>query len=462
MLEILERKNLLKGFYKTLFSLAIPIILQNLMQTFVNMLDTIMVGRLGAVEIAAVGLGNQIYFMLSIILFGVSSGCGVFVSQYWGQQNIKGIRRTVGIMLFVCTFFSILFFIAGFFLPDKLFSLYTKDLKVIAQGVSYLKIVAFSYPFTAISFAFQMAFRNTERVYLPMVCTAISLVLNGIFNYIFIFGTNFFLFGQEFSIQPMGVSGAALATMICRIIEFFIVIIYSYSRHYEVCGKIAEFFDFDFSFIKKVFKIAFPVLVSETVWGLGITTQNAIFARAGTFAIAAFNITNTINQLTWVFFIGMGNASAVILGKKIGAEDIEGAKAYVQRSSWFMPLMGAIIGLLLIPLSFSLKFIFKVDPYIISLAQSMIYVLMCVYPLRAFNMLLIVGACRAGGDTIFSMIIDNGFMWLISIPLAFVAAFWWNLPPFAIMLFLETEQVFKVLAGAWRVKSGKWLHMVTH
>ncbi|WP_261794299.1 MATE family efflux transporter, partial [Treponema pectinovorum] len=134
MAEILERKNLLKGFYRTLFALAIPIILQNLMQTFVNMLDTIMVGRLGAVEIAAVGLGNQIYFMLSIILFGVTSGCGVFVSQYWGQQNIKGIRSTAGIMLFVCTFFSILFFIAGFFLPDKLFSLYTKDLKVIEQG----------------------------------------------------------------------------------------------------------------------------------------------------------------------------------------------------------------------------------------------------------------------------------------------------------------------------------------
>lgn len=446
---VLNRKKLLKGFYKTLFTLAIPIILQNLMQTFVNMLDTIMVGRLGAVEIASVGLGNQIFFMLSMVTFGISSGCAIFVSQFWGQSNIKGIRQTTGIMLAFSTAFSLVFFAGAFFIPDVLLGFYSKDVNVIQQGIPYLRIVAFSYPLTAISFALQMSFRSTERVYLPMVCTAVSLVLNIILNALFIFGLG------------MGVAGAATATLICRVVEFFIAIIWSYSHKYEVCASIGEYLGFDLSFLSKVVKTALPVLISEAVWGLGISAQNGIFARAGTAAIAAFNINNTVSQLTWVFFIGMGNASAIILGKKIGAGEIESAKAYVHRFTWFMPAAGGIIGLFLYPLSLTLGFFFNVEPEIINIAKTMLYVLICVYPMRAFNMLLIVGICRSGGDTIFSMLIDNGFMWLVSIPFGIAAAFLWHLAPYQILLVLESEQLLKMLFGLWRIWSGKWLHNLT-
>lgn len=461
MTKTITRKQYLEGFYKILFSLAVPIILQNLMQTFVNMLDTIMVGRLGSVEIAAVGLGNQIYFMLSMVSFGVSSGCAIFVSQFWGQNNIKGIRHTTGIMLLACGLCSIVFCILAFCVPELLLGFYSKDPAVIERGIPYLKIVAFSYPLTAISFAYQMSFRATEHVYLPMVCTAVSLVLNVILNTLLIFGISVNAGSLIFAIPAMGVAGAALATLICRVVEFLIVVIYSYSRKFEACGSFKELLGFDSAFVWKVFKTAFPVLISETMWGFGITVQNAIFARSGTDAIAAYNITNTISQLTWVFFIGMGNASAIILGKKIGARDFEGAKAYVYRFTWFMPLAGAIIGLLLFPLSRVLPYFFNVDFSIIQIARSMIYVLMSVYALRAFNMLLIVGVCRAGGDTIFSLLIDSGFMWAASIPLGVCAAFLWNWPPYAIMLMLESEQVLKMVFGLWRIYTGKWLHVLT-
>lgn len=454
-------KNNNSIFFKTLFSLAFPIILQNLMQTFVNMLDTIMVGRLGGIEIASVGLGNQVYFMLSMVIFGITSGGSIFISQFWGQGNIKGIRHVTGIMLFGSAAFSLLFFVGAFFFPEFLLGLFSKDREVILKGISYLKIVAFSYPVTAVSIAFQMAFRSTEHVYLPMFCTGVSLVLNVILNALLIFGCSFSFTGITVTVPSLGVAGAALATLICRCVELVIVLFVSYTKKYEVWGKLRDFLSFNRSFALKVIKTSLPVLISETVWGLGITFQNGIFARCGTDAIAAFNITNTISQLTWVFFIGMGNASAIILGKKIGAGDICGAKWYVNRFIWFMPLTGALIGLFLIPLSHLLPFLFNVEANVLEMARQMIYVLVAVYPLRAFNMLLIVGICRSGGDTFFGMAIDNGFMWIVSIPLAITAAFVLKLPPYAVMLFLESEQLLKAGAGLPRVLSGKWLHVLT-
>ena len=453
----LVRKNKLEGFYKILFSIAIPIILQNLLQTFVNMMDTVMVGRIGAVEIAAVGLGNQIFFILNMVVFGISSGCSIFIAQYWGQQDLKGIRKTFGIMLIVCTGVALLFTIAGVFFPEALISLYTNDAQVISEATDYLKIVALSYPIMAVSFACQAAFRSTEHVILPMVTTAISFVLNVTGNAIFIFGF------EPLGIPRMGVAGAALATFISRAVEFFITIVVGKVKKYEAFGSLKELMAFnEKSFLLRLLKVGLPVIFSETMWGLGISTQNSIFAHTGTDSFAAFSITNTVSQLTWVIFIGMGNAAAIILGKKIGSGDKNGAIAYTNRYCWFFPLLGLIIGLFLIPLSFLVPYIFNIDENIVQIVKTMLYAIMCLYPFRAFNMLLIVGICRSGGDTIFASLIDNGWMWLVAIPLGYIASFKLGLAPWQILLCLEVEQLLKTTCGIFRVRSGKWLHNVTN
>ncbi|MBR1403157.1 MAG: MATE family efflux transporter [Treponema sp.] len=449
------KNPLLAGFYKTLFSIAIPIILQNLLQTFVNMLDTIMVGRLGAVSIAAVGLGNQIYFMLNMVVFGISSGCSIFIAQFWGAWDFKGIRKAFGIMLTLCFTVSLVFLAGGTLIPEKLLHLYSTDAAVLHEGTRYLRIAALCYPLLAISFSCQMAFRSTEHVVLPMVTTAISFVMNVSLNAIFIFGC------APLGIPRMGVVGAALATVISRAVEMIITLSVGIARKYEAVGTLKELFGFDRTFVLKLLRIGTPVLLSETLWGLGITTQNSIFAHAGTDSFAAFSIMNTVSQLTWVFFIGMGSASSVILGKKIGANEEAAARAYTNRFCWFFPLMGGIIGLLLFPISRILPFVFNVEPHIIAITQSMLYVLMVMYPFRAFNMLIIVGVCRSGGDTIFASIIDNGWMWAIALPLGLVATFVWKSPAWVILFCLESEQVLKSLCGVIRVRSGKWLHNIT-
>ena len=439
----------LKGFYSSLVAIAIPISLQALLQNFVNMLDTIMIGRLGSVEIAAVGLGNQIFFILNMILFGITSGGGVFIAQFWGKKDIAGIRKSLGLMTVIAIFTSVIFTILGLFIPHKMISLYSPDPQVIQVGGTYLRYVCLSYIPTAISFSITLALRSTERVKLPLVCTAISLSINLIANYLLIF------------VAGLGVKGASIATIIARFIELFILVIWSYSHKYEICGKLKEHLGYNKNFVFKYIKIALPVIINETFWGLGTSVYNAIFAHAGTNAFTAYSITGTISQLTWVFCMGFGNGIGVLIGKRIGEKKVDEARLYAKRSMWFMPLIGAAVGIFLLPLSKLLPIFFNVGPEIIKDATSILMILIFMYPFNSFCMNWIVGVCRAGGDTVFSAVAEIVVLWCVSIPLGYVAAFILNLPAPMIYLFFCSESVVKAIIGAIRVVSGKWLRDVT-
>ena len=437
------------GFYSSLVSIAIPISLQALLQNFVNMLDTIMIGRLGSVEIAAVGLGNQIFFILNMILFGITSGGSVFIAQFWGKKDLSGIRKSLGLMTLIAIFVSFLFTIASFLFPNTLIRLYSPDPKVIEVGGTYLKYVCLSYVPTAISFSITLALRSTERVKLPLVCTTISLFTNVIANYLLIF------------VAGLGVKGAAIATLLARIVELVILITWSYSHNYEICGKLKELLGFNRYFVIKFLKIAFPVIINEAFWGIGTSVYNAIFAHAGTNAFTAYSITGTISQLTWVFCMGFGNGIGVLIGKRIGEKKIDEARLYAKRSLWFMPLIGAFVGVFLVPLSKLLPVFFNVDQEIIKDATSILMILIFMYPFNSFCMNWIVGVCRAGGDTVFSAVAEIVVLWFVSIPLGYVAAFILHLPAPMIYLFFCSESIVKAIIGAIRVLSGKWLHEVT-
>ena len=419
------------------------------MQNFVNMLDTVMIGRLGSVEIAAVGLGNQIFFILNMILFGITSGGGVFIAQFWGKKDLRGIRRSLGLMTLIAAFVALVFTVLGLLIPHQLIRIYSPDPEVVRVGGEYLRLACLSYIPTAISFSFTLALRSTERVKLPLICTSVSLLTNAGANYLLIF------------LAGLGVKGAAIATVFSRLVELVILLSWTYSHGYEICGKLRELLGFDWNFVFKYLKIAFPVIVNETFWGLGTSVYNGIYAHAGTDSFTAYSITGTISQLTWVFCMGFGNGIGVLIGKLIGEKKLDQARAYALRSMWFMPLVGAVVGVLLLPLSKLLPFLFNVEPKIIKMATQILMILILIYPFNSFCMDWIVGVCRAGGDTVFSAAGELIVLWGVAIPLGYVAAFVLHLPAPMIFLFLSSESIVKTIIGAIRVLSGKWLHEVT-
>jgi putative MATE family efflux protein len=442
-----------KDFYKNLFAIAIPIMLQNLINSFVNVLDTVMIGRLGTVEIAAVGLGNNVFFFYMIILFGNCSGGAVFIAQFWGKRDTGGIRKTVGLC---CAFSFILggiFTLAAAMIPDRIMGIYSADKAVIEAGAQYLRYLAPSFLPFALAQVLVLSLRSIEQVKTPMVTTLAALSINGVLNWLLIFGIGPF--------PALGVAGAALATTVSRITETLLLVGISRRKRFPVIGPLREMCAFNRAFIGRFAQIVAPIMVNEFIWSLGVAAQNIIFARTHTDAIAAFNITGTVSQLTWVLFIGLGNGVGVLIGKKIGEGDHAGARDYALKIIFFAPLAALGAAAALIPISFLTPLIFRVNETVLRTASQMLFILAAMYPCRAFNMSMVVGICRAGGDTVFCAVYDVAFMWLIALPAAALASLVFHAPFWLSYLLLLSEEFFKMAAGIWRFRSGKWLHDVT-
>ncbi len=442
-----------ESFVPTLIQIAIPIALQNLVSSSVNMLDTVMVGQLGATPLAAVGLGNQIYFLLMLLLYGVSTGGGIFIAQYWGRRDLPGIRRTVGLCLTAGLVAGAFFTVAAVAAPRFLIGLYSRDAEVVRIGADYLRIAALSYLPTVASSILGFSMRSCEKVRLPLVASIVSLGMNAFLNWVLIFG--------EFGIPALGVVGAAWATVAARTAEALIMLIVPYVRRYPTAGRLRELVDWSGIWISRFVTVALPVVVNEVIWSLGITTYNAIFARSGTDAIAAYNVTSTVSQLSMVLFFGTASAASVMIGKKIGEGRHDLARDWARRFALLAPCLGIVFGLLLIPLRSLLPFVFRLDAPVLAQASAMLLVLGLTFPFRVFNFHLVVGICRAGGDTKFGLLFDLLGVWGIGVPLAALGAFVWGLPAWGIYLMCSVEEVAKSFVGLWRFLSRKWLRSVT-
>ncbi|MDR3248439.1 MAG: MATE family efflux transporter, partial [Treponema sp.] len=363
--------------------IAVPIMLQNLINSFVNVVDTVMIGRLGTVEIAAVGLGNNVFFFYMILLFGICSGGSVFIAQFWGKRDLAGIHRTVGFCIVNSLFLGSIFTLGVVCIPDRIIGIYSRDPAVIATGAVYLRYLAPSFLPFAVGQVFFLSLRSIEQVKAPMVTTVIALSINMVLNWLWIFGVGPF--------PAMGVAGAAAATSVARFTEAVLLVCISYRRKFAIAGSLREMFAFNRAFVTRFARIVAPVIINEFIWSFGVTTQNVIFARTHTDAIAAFNITGTVSQLTWVLFIGLGSGIGVLIGKKIGEGDHAAARDYAFRILCFSPLVAAGAAGVLIPISRLIPLIFKVNEEVLIAASQMMIVLAVFYPCRAFNMSMVVG-----------------------------------------------------------------------
>ncbi len=443
-----------KNFLKQALAITIPIALQNLISASLNMIDTIMIGRLGEAEIAAVGLSNQIYFLLHLLLFGINSGAAIFTAQFWGKKDVKSIRNVLGIALTAGTLAAIFFSLIGLLVPDRILSLFTNDPVVIGLGTAYLRPVSISYLFTALTFAYAFILRSTGQVTMPLIINFIALSINTCFNYLLIYG--------NYGFPRMEVAGAAIATVLARVLEFGILIAIVYGKKMVPAGSFAELLDIKPDFVGKYFKTTIPVILNEFLWALGVTMFTVVYARMGTGIIAAVNIFATVERISMVVFFGLAQAAAVMIGNRIGAGEESEALTYAKRFCSLGPVLGLFIGTVLIISTDSLLSVYNVPADVILIAKRIILIYALTLPFKIFNLINVVGVLRSGGDTRFSLLLDTVGLWLIAVPLAFISGLVWKLPPEQVYLLTAAEEIFKLGLGVNRLFTGKWINNLTH
>ena len=444
-----------RKFYRTLLHLAIPIAAQNFVSSSVNMLDTIMIGQLGETEIAAVGQANQLFFLFTLMLFGINSGSAIFTAQFWGKRDVRNIRRVLGIGLATACSAAALFTILALFFPGQVMSIYSKDPAVIEAGVDYLQIVGLSYIITAVSFSYSAVLRSTEQARLPLILSVISLLSNGILNYLFIFG--------KFGFPEMGVEGAALATLIARIIEAVLMLVLVYAGKYAPAARWKEMADLSKDFVKRFFKTTIPVILNETIWSLGVSIYSIVYGQIGTEAVAAVNISGTVTNIAMVLFFGMSNSAAIMIGNRIGAGEEDKAFGYAKKLLTLGPLFAVFIGGATILTSGFFLRLFNVSGAVRLDAQRILTVFGLLMPAKIFNLINIVGVLRSGGDTKYSLFLDAFGVWVIGIPLALAGGLLFGLPIYWVSFLVGLEEIFKFLLGIRRFQSRKWINnLVRH
>jgi putative MATE family efflux protein len=442
-----------KEFYNKMLKLSLPVIIQNFISSFINMIDTVMVGKLGETEIAAVGIANQYFFFFNMFLIGICAGCSVFIAQYWGKKDVRNIKRIMGVGLISSIVISLAFVIFGASSPGKIIAMFNKDYTVIDLGGRYLRIVLVSYLFTGITFMYNFSLRSIGNAVQPMLISIVALICNAFFNYMLIFG--------KFGAPAMGVEGAALATVIARVTETTILVISVYTGKGVLAASIKELIDVTFDFVKKSYRTILPVILNDICWGFASLVYSVVYGRMGTQAVASIQICNTISNLFMVAVFGMSSAAAVMVGNSIGAGDEKIGRDYAKKFSILSVAVGIILGLVLAVTSPLMLNLFNVSQMVRNNSQIILYVISVIFFIRVLCIILIVGVLRGGGDAKAAFLIEGFTMWFIGVPLTILGAFVFKLPVYAVYSLAILEEATKCVMGIVRLRSGKWIKNVT-
>lgn len=442
-----------RKFTSHMLKIALPIMLQNLVASSLNMADTVMVGKLGEVEIAAVGIANQYFFIFSMILIGLCGGCSVFIAQYWGKKDYANIKRILGLGLISVLIISLVFMIAGFAMPREIISLFNNEPLVVDLGEKYLFIVLFSYIFTAITFIYSYSLRSIGNTITPLIVNIVALLTNVFFNYVLIFG--------KLGFPALGVEGAAMATLISRVLETIVIIFLVYKGKGVFAAKFNELKDLSLDFFMKSYKIIIPVLLNDVLWGLASLIYSFVYGHMGTGATAAIQICNTVNNMFMVVTFGTASASVIMIGNSIGEgkeeQTIEYAKKFMVLSFYVSIILGVILALTA-PLILQL---FNVSKEVRSSTLIMLYIISAIFVIRFLGMVMIVGILRGAGDARSALKIEGFTMWFIGVPLTVMGAFLFRLPVHLVYALAILEELTKFILSLIRLKSKKWINNIT-
>ncbi len=445
------------GFGRTLVTLAVPIVIQNFIVSSLNMADTLMLGSLAdpvmaESAVAAAGVANQYFFLFNLVANGAAAGASVFISQYWGCGDRQSIRRTTGLGLVTNLLIGLLFTLPALLFSGGIIRLFSPSHVIVGLGASYLRLVCLSYVFTGVSFLLSNALRSIGRTALPMAVSIMAVGTNIILNWVLIFG--------KLGAPAMGIRGAALATLLARILECGLLLLLSFRKGCPLRGPWKELMGFDSAFVLKTVRQTVPIVLNEGCWALGAILYVAAYGHISDQAIAAFQICSTIQNLFMVVCFGLASAALVMTGNEMGAGRRERALAYSRKFTLLGLLTGLLLGVTVLFAAPGLLTLFNVTSDSAASAVAMLRIFALIAPVRVLNVVLIVGVFRGGGDAGFALAAEGLTMWCIGVPLAFLGAMAFHLPVEQVALLVTLEEIVKCVVCLIRLKSNRWLHNV--
>lgn len=448
-----------RNFYKKTLALAIPVVIQNGITNFVSLLDNLMVGSVGEEQMSGVAISNQLIFVFNLCIFGAISGAGIFTAQFHGNGDTKGVRETFRFKMMTVIIMAVLGIglfawkgrelISLFLTPDT-----TGDVtKTLDFGEQYLFIMLIGIMPFAIVQAYSGTLREIGETKLPMLAGCAAVVVNLIFNYILIFG--------NFGAPKLGVAGAAIATVISRYVELLIVVIVTGLQH-----KKFKFIEEAYKslYVKKstvigIIKKGTPMLLNEALWSIGVTVMVQSYSTRGLTVVAAYNITSTVSNLFSIVFIAMGNVVAIMLGHHLGSGDFKKAKEDAPKLIAFSTVTAIGMAVVMAALSPFIPMMYNVSDTVRNLAMEL---LLCAAFVMPFSALCHASyfTLRSGGKTLLTFMFDNGFMWLLNVPMAFVLSRYTGLPIVPLYLICQSLEAVKCIVAIILVKKGVWVQNI--
>ena len=449
-----------KDFYKKVFAIALPIMLQNGISNFVGLLDNIMVGKLGTEQMSGVSIVNQLQFIFFLCMFGAIGGTGIFTAQFFGQKNDEGVRHTFRFKYILGFIILALFLCIFLFFDKQLISLYLHEgsaegdlLATLNFGRTYMTIMVIGLIPCLFENVYSSTLRECGETVIPMIASVAAVFINLVLNYVLIFG--------HFGAPVLGVAGAAYATNISRFIQAIIVIAWTHTHAQKYSFIIGAYktFKVPMQLVRNMLAMAAPLIMNETLWSAGIAAMTQIYSRRGLSVVAALNINSTINNVFNIAFIAMGDSVAILVGQLLGAGKLKEAKETSYRIITFSVVMCLFIGTALYLFAPIFPNVFNTTQEVKDIASGLIKVSAVLMPVNAF-LHATYFTIRSGGKTLITFLFDSGFLWVISVPLAIALV---NLTAWSIILIfflVEGTNIIKSFIGWLIMRSGVWMQNI--
>lgn len=431
----------------------IVVVLQNVITYSVNMADNIMLGAYDQTALSGAAAANMIQFLFQSAALQIAEASVVLGSQYWAQKRVDPVRRFVWNAVLLNFIIGILLMIAVIFFPHRIISFFTSDEAIIAAGCEYLEIIRFTYPIYAVTVSFMAALRIVGTVNISFGVSVMSLILNCCINFTLIFG--------RFGAPELGIKGASIGTIVSRVCELIVMLVYVIFIDKKLKVFKTSPLDYDKDLVKDYFKTMLPMVTASLLWAAATPVQTGILGHLSDDAIAANSVSTTLYQYLKVITLGESSAAMVMIGRACGTGKMDTIKSYARTLQVIFIGFAVILGIALFFIRIPVLSLYNLNDSAEEMANNLIMIFCIIIVGMGYEMPAGGGIIKAGGDTKYMMYLNFISTWCIVIPIGFMAAFWWNLPPALVVLILNADQIFKCLPIAIRIRSYKWVRKLT-